>query len=464
MRFHINTKFLLIAALTITIAWPTQSHPQPKCPKVKKCPKLKKCPKVPKCPPINKVPPYAHNFQAAFYVKDSDDNKVVTVANEYFVGKDYKINDAWLGAYYASYSTLPNLLKQYNVEISKKYIANFTERGAPLFADLVLDSLLHPKSNVTLKDYESVSVHLARRGIFDDIVDWFEDAFGTVKCGAFAAGGIPAFAAAAGIFDAINPPGVGFTEDQLFYVHAALGYVPSGISVVYGADFVPGFGDADGVAFLRSIYVRAKRNTVDGYPASSLDVIDGDFSYLTKLLVHEAWHVRQYDSHGFNLASFGFDYLYSYCRKSFSYYNNQYEVDARAVANTIVPMLSGTRGYFFKVWKLHSLKKVIGYPQSTVISSAKWAPTSEEILYLSFEMGILEIRTSSKYYRIFSGSDLQLRRAASCNPNRVSYPICHKVGVGRKCFDKFFERENALCRLNIYRYKKLYDEKPWIKI
>lgn len=57
-------------------------------------------------------------------------------------------------------------------------------------------------SNKSMKpDHGDHGASLQRRGILGDIIDWIEDAFGTVACGAFAAVGVGPFLAAAAVFE-----------------------------------------------------------------------------------------------------------------------------------------------------------------------------------------------------------------------------------------------------------------------
>ncbi|KAF9342832.1 hypothetical protein BGX26_006777 [Mortierella sp. AD094] len=181
---------------------------------------------------------------------------------------------------------------------------------------------------------------LQPRDIFDDIIGWFDDAFGTLACDAFAVLGVGPFDAVAAIFEATNFGGVGLTDDQLFFAQAAMGYVPPGIDVYYGANFGPGFDSAIGTTFLQSIYPRSTGNTIDTTPATDLANIGDSFAAITHTTVHETWHVRQYESHGFDLSSFAYDYLYGFCQDGLSYWNDLFEVDARNVADSINFLLS----------------------------------------------------------------------------------------------------------------------------
>ncbi|KAK3836860.1 MAG: hypothetical protein J3R72DRAFT_449939 [Linnemannia gamsii] len=402
------------------------------------------------------IAPLAHEIQPTVEVKDPDMNKIIQMPNGYLIAKGFNFSDMWSAAYYASYTTLPHILRQYNVAHNdEQAIMKLTERGAPLFASIVMEAIQH--SNKRIKpDHDDHHVSLQRRGILGDIIDWIEDAFGTVACGAFAAAGVGPFLAAAAVFEVLNSGGVSFTDDQLFFTSAAMGYVPPGIVVYYGANFAPGFNSAAGTTFLKSIYLRPRSNTVDTVPATDLANIDRSFAATTRLIVHETWHVRQYGSHGFDLSSFGYDYLYGFCRAGLSYTNNPYEVDARNVANKITSLLYRQEAGFFKIWRLKNLKPILGFPQSSTITSSKWLPTGEAIKALSFQRGILEIRFSSKCYRVWTGSALQTRSAANCNPNE---PIVCPPKLS--CIPALIRFRIARCKEAIASYTALVKAKTW---
>ncbi|KAF9108363.1 hypothetical protein BGX27_008368 [Mortierella sp. AM989] len=371
------------------------------------------------CPEV----PLAHETQLMVAVMDPEKNQTIRTPNGYLIANNYKIKDVWSAAYYASSAALPDILQQYGVAGGdKRAIKKFTERGAPLFANMIIDAIRHTDMSNNTHESSEHGVELQnrhvlhRRGIIDDITGWFKDTFGSLACGAFAAIGVGPFGAAAAVFAVTNPDGVGLTDHQMFFARAAMGHVPIGTTIHYGANFAPGFEDARGAAFLKDIYLRTVGNTRDNSPATDLNRIDTSFAATTHLIVHEIWHVRQYESRGFNLAVFAADYLYGYCKAGLSYRNNPFEVEARRVADLINPLLN-QYVFFFKIWRLKNLKRILGFPMSRFVTSSTWAPTGETINALNFQSGILEIRIRSKCYRIWSGSDLQVRSAALCNPN-----------------------------------------------
>ncbi|KAF9108361.1 hypothetical protein BGX27_008366 [Mortierella sp. AM989] len=368
--------------------------------------------------------PLAPETQLTVAVTDPETNEIIQTPNGYLIAKNYKIKDVWFAAYYASSAALPDILQQYGVaEGSTRAIKKFSERGAPLFANIIMDVIRHTgaSNNTYASSEHNVDLQsrhiLHRRDIIDDISGWFKDTFGSVSCGPFASVGLGSFTAAAAAFDSSNGGGIGLTDDQMFFVRAAAGYAPPGIVIHYDANFAPGFEDAQGATFLRDIYMRAKGNTVDTRPAADLENVDKLFAETTYIVVHEVWHVRQYESHGFSLAMFAHDYLYNYCKAGLSYAKNKLEVDANRISDSIMPFLFSENVIFFKIWRLMNLKPILGYPLSTMISTSNWGPTAEKISALNFQGGILEIRIRSRCYRIWARSDLQARRAALCNPN-----------------------------------------------
>lgn len=86
-----------------------------------------------RCPTV----PPAHEIEPMVEVKDPDTNKTIRMPNGYLIAKSFNFSDVWFAAYYASYTTLPHILRQYNVAHSdEQAIIKLTERGAPLFASI----------------------------------------------------------------------------------------------------------------------------------------------------------------------------------------------------------------------------------------------------------------------------------------------------------------------------------------
>ncbi|KAF9088602.1 hypothetical protein BGX27_002673 [Mortierella sp. AM989] len=380
-----------------------------------------------RCPTI----PLAHEVESTVEVKDPESDKTIRMPNGYLIAKSFNFSDVWFGAYYASYTTLPHILRQYNAAgcNNEANIMKLTERGAPLFASIIIEAIRHSNESTTPgrddhddheNDHRDNDRHhrrglqrrdmqrrdLKRRDLLDDIKSWFRDTFGSNACHIFATAGVGSFLATA---RGTNSGGVGLTDDQLFFARAAMGYVPSDIIVYYSANFAPELDGIDLVTFAKSIYVRSK-GTTRAFPY-------GEFVADTYWIVHQIKRVQQYESRGFNLASFANDYLYAYCKAGQSHWNNPFEVEARNTASSITSLLYEEVD-FFDFWRWYGLKSILGFPLSTTITSSKWIPTGETTKELSFQYGSLEIRFPSKCYRVWTASDLQKRSAAKCNPNR----------------------------------------------
>ncbi|KAF9343057.1 hypothetical protein BGX26_006338, partial [Mortierella sp. AD094] len=200
----------------------------------------------------------AHRTQPLVQVKDRKLHRVIQMPNGFFIAKYSNFTDVWSGAFYAAQAVLPPDLVQYNVANGdEKKLDGLYDRGA-----------LFLGSNPSLQYVRPARTQ--RRDIFDDITGWLEDAFGTLVCNDFAVLGVGPFDAAAAIIESTNSGGVGLTDDQLFFAQAAMGYVPSGINVYYGANFAPGFDSAIGTTFLESIYLCSTGDTVDTTPATGL--------------------------------------------------------------------------------------------------------------------------------------------------------------------------------------------------
>ncbi|KAG0018982.1 hypothetical protein BGZ81_009975 [Podila clonocystis] len=291
------------------------------------------------------VPP-AHEIEPMVEVKDPESDKTIQMPNGYLIAKSFNFSDVWFGAYYASYTTLPYILRQYNAtgRDKKTNIMKLTERGAPLFASIIMEAIGHSNESTTPdrddhddhgNDHRDNDRHhrrglqrrdlkrrdLKRRGLLDDIKSWLRDTFGS------------------------NPytVGVGLTDDQLFFARAAMGYVPSDIIVYYSAKFPSELNGIGTVTFAKSIYER----TAHPLPYGEFAVDTNTYWWL----VYHIKRVRQYESRGFNLASFAKDYLYAHCKAGLSQWDNPFEVEARNTARSITPLLHYEEVAFFNFWR-----------------------------------------------------------------------------------------------------------------
>ena len=92
--------------------------------------------------------------------------------------------------------TVVNVLKHYNFPDQK--IQEMAIKLVPAFNE----ALMAIFNEQDLKDYRPTDTasRFAVRSIFGDIVDWIKEAGEDVGCGVFAAGALPGYLAAAGIF------------------------------------------------------------------------------------------------------------------------------------------------------------------------------------------------------------------------------------------------------------------------
>ncbi|PVF91399.1 hypothetical protein CPB86DRAFT_802848, partial [Serendipita vermifera] len=243
--------------------------------------------------------------------------------------------------------SLPYMLEQLGVK--SKCIPDLVNKGVPLFKSAVNNVL---NSEIAANETDN----LACRGIFDDIVEFFEDVYegivgageevieeiGTVVVGAtcdvIAAGALPGYHSAAVALRLLNAVKVphSTTTDQNFFIHPLHGSVyKDDIRIYYDSTFPPGFEGRKGVTFGRRIYTRRDR-IVDGS--------DPDFFPVIRTLLHEFAHVKQYRSAGF------------------SYKDNVMEKDARRQVDTLDKLFDRRGKEFFRIWRENNLSATLGLP------------------------------------------------------------------------------------------------------
>lgn len=106
--------------------------------------------------------------------------------------------------------------------------------------------------------------------------------------------------------------GRAITPDQQYFLNPVHGE-DRGVQVHYNAIFGPGFENAAGVTFGRRIYLRGDSWTSN---ASTPLLQDTAFRRMTKLLLHEFMHVKQYEGYEYDDAKFGVGYMKGYCKVS----------------------------------------------------------------------------------------------------------------------------------------------------
>ncbi|PVF95479.1 hypothetical protein CPB86DRAFT_571164 [Serendipita vermifera] len=263
--------------------------------------------------------------------------------------------------------SLPYILQQLGVK--SKCIPDLVYEGVPLFKSIINDVL-----NSEVPANETTS--LTRRDIFGDVGNFFTNVVNGVVgaaegianlanealCEGFAAISVPGYQAAVFGFTFLNlqNPPQATTPDQNFYIHPLHGNIyKDNILVYYSAKFPIGFEKAIGTTIGRRIYMRAGR---------SVDGSDPNFFRVTRTLLHEFAHVKQYRSVGYDLSRFASQYLYNHCKAGFSYDNNIMEIDAKRQVNELRALFDPVGRQFFSIWKARNLGATLGLPTAKVYS------------------------------------------------------------------------------------------------
>lgn len=262
--------------------------------------------------------------------------------------------------------SLPYLFEQIGVQ--QEEIPKLVERGIPLFAAAVKESLCPTQSG-----------SLARRSIFGDIADLIKDlwkgATVDVACSIFAASALPGYLTFAGLLHAqnIRQIPIASTPDQDFFIFPLHGPISHNdrISIFYSANLPP---STLGLTIGRNIYVRQSADT--------RFMENGGFPTATRILLHEFTHSKQYQRVGYSLAAFGTQYLFNFCKVSsryfpylrrkpnpmfsqagFSYSNNVMERDAFMKQELMDSLLFDPIGFqFATIWKKKNLGATLGLP------------------------------------------------------------------------------------------------------
>jgi hypothetical protein len=339
------------------------------------------------------------------------------------------------------YYTLPDIISMHRPDFDDDTVTNLVNQYTLVLADAAIDAMRH-NTNITAKDLNgtcpTVQRHhhkhgdLQRRDLFGDIGDFFGDLLGGIvqgaedlACAAFALGANPGFVAADGIFHNDNNRGIPLTDDQMFFIHAAMGSnIPSGIAVTYSASFPFFFpGETAGITFDTDIYIRGGAVTTTTYNTGNIFTIDPNFATTTAIVLHETQHVRQYQGFGWNVWNFGYQYFYAYCQAGFKYSGNHYEQEAFATQFTIYPLFNEPYSAFFNIWGAFNLKSKLGFPNTVSPSVSTWNGESTELL--GFDKGVLEIRPKAKCFRAWTGGDWGTLYAGNCQI--VNVPVFHRT-------------------------------------
>ena len=203
------------------------------------------------------------------------------------------------------------------------------------------------------------------------------------------------------------------------------------VQIFYRAHQNFAFQGVDGTTFGRNIYVPAD-------PVTTFSTADaGAFEIMTRTLIHELAHVKQYKQRGYNLHSFGLDYIYQWCHNG-GYEKIDLEVEAYAVQTAMDKLLffsPATRqgNEFFQVWRTQKLGPILGNPTAQMFTTLPAVPPNPVLRELAFQKGVLQINDAT-CFRTFTLAEIDLRAQANCNPNAICIkkrePFCP---VNRDC-------------------------------
>jgi hypothetical protein len=401
----------------------------------------------------------------------------VTIQYQYNSSLISNSSDVWTVVSEGLYYNLPAILRMYLPDSSDDTINNLAAEGTSLIAYAVVGSLHHDfngtrhngdggdNDNDGNDDSDYNHHHrtqIERRDIWGDIANFFGD----LGCDAFATTAIAGFALLAGYFDEYSVYTTPATNQDLFFAHAAMQGIPSNIKVDYYGPFSGFPYDTFGITFGTNIYLNQLFHSTTTYNTVDPTDIDSDFSFTTSVVTHEIRHVLQYRDHGWNQASFGYDYLYNFCKSGFNYNQNPFEVEAFAIQASIQPLLSGSGAAFFNIWGAKDLQGELGYPSTTTINLGSWMGDSVE--ELDFDYGKLEIRLNSRFYRVWVGSDLAVLNGGYCQIVQIPNPNPHPgkgcpPACGKPPNINAIKASNAACKVAKKKSSALYQSKAWIR-
>lgn len=187
------------------------------------------------------------------------------------------------------------------------------------------------------------------------------------------------------------------------------------------------FQGVAGTTFGRKIYF-------PDAPVTKFSTADaGAFETMTRNLIHELAHVKQYKLRGYNLHSFGLDYIYQWCHNG-GYLNIDLEIEAYGIQSAMDELLvfspaTQKGNEFFQVWRTQGLGPILGNPTAQMFDTLPVVPGKPIIRELPFQKGVLQINDAT-CFRTFTLDEIDLRSRANCNPNAVCIqkrePLCPK--------------------------------------
>jgi len=185
-----------------------------------------------------------------------------------------------------------------------------------------------------------------------------------VGCGGFAAGALPGYLVAYGLFHARNSNYQQLSTHQKFLQRSVFSPdILNKVNIHYSSKFPPGFGSAAATTMGSEIYIRAAKANLDFVPTWNLTLTPA-FVQQVQLLNHEMGHSKQYAARGWSISSFGYKYLFEYCKAGFSYSKNSMEKDAETYRAKSNALMGGLARAHFKKWRKDNLIWAAGYSTS----------------------------------------------------------------------------------------------------
>jgi len=212
-----------------------------------------------------------------------------------------------------------------------------------------------------------------------------------IKCGNFAALGVTGFLTQErSVYLRQTGGGFRISRSQMYFLYPIYGSFPltMDLRAFYNFPSVSGIEQFGAITFNRKMYFLHKNWAP---PPWSKAYAHGLFSGLIQTLIHEVRHTRQYANHSWSRASFGFTYMFQYCKSGFSYSNIKYEKQAQATEHLVDDLLGNEFSYaFFEYWRARNLSYTLGYPvQREVVPATGGAADPPYRYQLRFQKGTL---------------------------------------------------------------------------
>jgi hypothetical protein len=259
-------------------------------------------------------------------------------------------------------------------------------------------------------------------GWWDDLWDWVEEAAEDAACSVFATGALAGYLVAYAAFHSgCNSATVKLSNEQRYFQRAVFsGPLLDTVNVKYSACFPIGFGSAAATTMGKEIYVRAGKANTDANAITTMSV-SGSFKSQTELLLHELGHSLQYSNRGWSIASFGWDYMFQYCKAGFSYSGNSMEKSAEAFRLQASPIFSGQPIAHFK--KFRKDASSVGWSKDKK-ETTDWSIGSTKIMSLALvkssntKVGESQRKAGTVCVRVLRQNELGQRKS----PNIATRP------------------------------------------